>query len=52
MIMLDMIIGYIAYTYPDYDSWDFEELYLTFDFYGVYVTYASGMDSSPMIIQK
>ena len=39
-------IGYIAYTYPDYDSWDFEELYLTFDFYGVYVTYAAGMDSA------
>ena len=39
-------IGYIAYTYPDYDSWDFEELYLTFDFYGVHVTYAAGMDSA------
>ena len=35
-------IGYIAYTYPNYDSWDFEEVYLTFDFYGVYVTYAAG----------
>ena len=30
-------IGYIAYTYPNYDSWDFEEVYLSFDFYGVYV---------------
>ena len=39
-------IGYIAYTYPNYDSWDFEELYLTFDFYGVYVTYAAGMDDA------
>ena len=39
-------IGYIAYTYPNYDSWDFEELYLTFDFYGVYVTYAAGMDQA------
>ena len=39
-------VGYIAYTYPNYDSWDFEELYLTFDFNGVYVTYAAGMDSA------
>ena len=39
-------IGYIAYTYPNYDSWDFEEVYLTFDFYGVYVSYAAGMDSA------
>ena len=39
-------IGYIAYTYPNYDSWDFEELYITFDFYGVYVTYAAGMDDA------
>ena len=39
-------IGYIAYTYPNYDSWDFEEVYLTFDFYGVYVTYAAGMDQA------
>ena len=39
-------IGYIAYTYPNYDSWDFEELYITFDFYGVYVTYAAGMDQA------
>ena len=40
-------IGYIAFTYPDYDSWDFEEVYITFDFYGAYATYAAGMDSSP-----
>ena len=39
-------IGYIAYTYPNYDSWDFEEAYITFDFYGVYVTYAAGMDQA------
>ena len=39
-------IGYIAYTYPNYDSWDFEETYITFDFYGVYVTYAAGMDDA------
>ena len=39
-------IGYIAYTYPNYDSWDFEEVYLSFDFYGVYVSYAAGMDSA------
>jgi uncharacterized protein (TIGR02001 family) len=38
--------GYIAYTYPDYDAWDFEELYITFDFYGVYVTYAGGIDTA------
>ena len=35
-------IGYIAYTYPGYDSWDFEEAYISFDFFGVYVTYAAG----------
>ena len=35
-------IGYIAYTYPNYDSWDFEEAYISFDFFGVYVTYAAG----------
>ena len=35
-----------AYTYPNYDSWDFEEAYITFDFYGAYVTYAAGMDSA------
>tara|TARA_B000000565_G_scaffold227303_1_gene183966 strand:- start:253 stop:894 length:642 start_codon:yes stop_codon:yes gene_type:complete len=40
-------IGYIAYTYPDYGSWDFEELYITFDFYGVHVSYAAGMDDMP-----
>ena len=40
-------IGYIAFTYPDYSSWDFEELYLTFDFYGVYVSFAAGIDDSP-----
>ena len=39
-------IGYIAYTYPNYDSWDFEEVYITFDFYGAYVTYAAGMESA------
>ena len=26
-------IGYIAYTYPGYDTWDFEEAYITFDFF-------------------
>ena len=35
-------VGYIAYTYPDVDSWDFEEVYISFDFYGVYVMYAAG----------
>ena len=35
-------IGYIAYTYPGYDTWDFEEAYISFDFFGVYVTYAAG----------
>jgi len=40
-------VGYIAFTYPDYSSWDFEELYLTFDFYGVYVSFAAGIDDSP-----
>ena len=39
-------IGYIAYTYPGYDTWDFEETYITFDFYGVYVTFAAGMDDA------
>lgn len=35
-------VGYIAYTYPGVDSWDFEEAYISFDFYGVYVMYAAG----------
>ena len=35
-------IGYIAYTYPGVDEWDFEEAYISFDFFGVYVTYAAG----------
>ena len=35
-------IGYIAYTYPGVDSLDFEEAYISFDFYGVYVLYAAG----------
>ena len=39
-------IGYIAYTYPGYDVWDFEEIYVSFDFYGVYVMYSAGMDSA------
>ena len=39
-------IGYIAYTYPNYDTWDFEEVYITFDFYGAYVMYAAGMESA------
>ena len=25
-------VGFIAYTYPAVDSWDFEELYISFDF--------------------
>ena len=28
-------VGYIAYTYPGVNAWDFEEIYVTFDFYGV-----------------
>ena len=39
-------IGYIAYTYPGYDAWDFEELYVSFDFYGVYIMYSAGMDDA------
>ena len=39
-------VGYIAYTYPGQDSLDFEELYVSFDFYGVYILYAAGMDSA------
>ena len=39
-------VGYIAYTYPGYDVWDFEEVYVSFDFYGVYVMYSAGMDSA------
>ena len=39
-------IGYIAYTYPNYDTWDFEEVYITFDFYGAYIMYAAGMESA------
>ncbi len=35
-------IGYIAYTYPGVDSLDFEEAYISFDFYGAYVLYAAG----------
>ena len=40
-------VGFIAYTYPGYDTWDFEELYISFDFYGVYVMYAAGVDDAP-----
>ena len=40
-------VGFIAYTYPGYDTWDFEELYISFDFYGVYVMYAAGVDNAP-----
>ena len=36
-------VGYIAYTYPGVSSWDFEETYISFDFYGAYVSYAAGM---------
>ena len=36
-------VGYIAYTYPGVNAWDFEEIYITFDFYGVYLTYADGV---------
>ena len=39
-------IGYIAYTYPGYDTWDFEEAYISFDFYGVYVSFAAGIDDA------
>tara|TARA_B100002019_G_scaffold198577_1_gene172044 strand:- start:248 stop:865 length:618 start_codon:yes stop_codon:yes gene_type:complete len=39
-------LGFIAYTYPDNAALDFEELYLTIDFYGVYVTYANGIDTA------
>ena len=39
-------VGYIAYTYPGVDDWDFEEIYITFDFYGVYVTYADGVNDA------
>ena len=39
-------IGYIAYTYPGVDAWDFEEAYITFDFFGAYVTYAAGEGDS------
>ena len=35
-------IGYIAYTYPGVDSIDFEEAYISFDFFGAYVLYAAG----------
>ena len=35
-------VGYIAYTYPGVNAWDFEEIYITFDFYGVYLSYADG----------
>ena len=40
-------VGFIAYTYPGYDTWDFEELYVSFDLYGVYVMYAAGVDDAP-----
>ena len=36
-------VGYIAYTYPGVSAWDFEETYISFDFYGAYVSYAAGM---------
>ena len=39
-------VGYIAYTYPGVKAWDFEEFYLTFDFFGAYVTYAAGLGSA------
>ncbi len=39
-------VGFIAYTYPAVDSWDFEELYISFDFYGAYVMFASGIDAA------
>tara|TARA_B100000212_G_C27321809_1_gene510473 strand:+ start:528 stop:1202 length:675 start_codon:yes stop_codon:yes gene_type:complete len=36
-------VGYIAYTYPGVKAWDFEEAYISFDFYGAYVSYAAGL---------
>ena len=39
-------IGYIAYTYPGVDAWDFEELYFSVDFFGAYVMYAAGIDTA------
>ena len=39
-------IGYIAYTYPGVDAWDFEELYFSVDFFGAYVMYAAGIDDA------
>ena len=39
-------VGFIAYTYPSVDAWDFEELYVSFDFFGVYVMYAAGIDDA------
>ena len=36
-------VGYIAYTYPGVDSWDFEEAYIYFDFYGVSVVTGAGI---------
>ena len=39
-------IGYIAYTYPGVDAWDFEELYFSVDFFGAYVMYAAGIDAA------
>ena len=39
-------VGYISFTYPGNDSLDFEELYLTFDFYGVYISYFAGLDDA------
>ena len=46
LALLTGIAGFIAYTYPDNAALDFEELYLTIDFYGVYVTYANGIDTA------
>ena len=40
-------IGYIAYTYPGVDAWDFEELYFSVDFFGAYVMYSAGIDDMP-----
>ena len=45
-------IGYIAYTYPDYDSWDFEEAYIIFRFLWSYVMYAAGWMVLLMIMVK
>ena len=39
-------VGYIAYTYPGVDAWDFEELYFSVDFFGAYVMYAAGIDTA------